>query len=81
MNDLGLAVDFRQVKESLRQVLDRLDHTDLNEVPELTGLNPTCEVLARHLYRALAKDLNSDRLRVARVRVAETPTTSASYWE
>ena len=56
-------------------------HTDLNQIPDLTQLNPTCEVLARHLFGELARELNDDNVRVVRVQVSETPTAGAAYFE
>jgi len=81
LDELGMAVDFRRVKEALGELLERFDHTDLNQVPELAGVNPTCEVLARHLYHELCGELNDERCKVVRVRVSETAGTSASYFE
>lgn len=81
LNELGLAVDFRRVKGALHTILERLDHTNLNEVPEFAGMNPTCEVIARSIFRQLAAELNDDNLTVTRVRVSETPSSGASYHE
>ena len=54
LNALGMAVDFRCVKQAVRDLLESLDHTDLNEVPELAGSNPTCEVISCYIYKQLA---------------------------
>jgi len=78
---LGMAIDFRTVKDCLHTLLAKFDHTDLNQVPELAGVNPTSEVIARYLYREMASTLDDGRLRVARVQVSETPGTRASYFE
>jgi len=81
LNEIGMAVDFRSVKEALRRVLSAFDHRDLNEVPEIAGLNPTCEVIARHIFRELAKEFPGPDVRVARVQVCETPGTGVTYTE
>ncbi len=81
LNDLSMAVDFRELKSALRSVLETLDHRDLNDVPGFKGLNPTCEVVARYIYRQLAAAFTRPDLRVARVRVSETPGAGATYWE
>ena len=81
LSELGLAVDFREVKRGLRAVLERFDHGTLNDIPELAETNPTCEVIARHIYRQLTAELASDDVRVARVKVSETPGTGVSYFE
>lgn len=81
LNDLGLAMDFRELKQSLAAVLGELDHTDLNQVPAFAGANPSCEVVARHVYRELARRLTGRSVRVLRVQVCETPNAGAVYYE
>lgn len=79
LDPTGLLVDFRVLKEALRAVLDEIDHTDLNRIPEFQGQNPTSENLARYLYARLAKQLHSPRWRIDRVAVSETPEVRAVY--
>ena len=80
LNEIGVLLDFREVKTAVRSVLDQLDHKDLNELPAFgQPTNPTSENLARHIFEALAAELDNSRCRVVRVRVSETPGTSASY--
>lgn len=81
LNELGMAVDFRVLKRSLADALERFDHHDLNSVPELAGSNPTCEVIAQYLFRELSASVNAGRVRVSRVRVAETPNAGVIYSE
>ena len=83
LDDLGMAMDFRAVKEHLSEIVDVLDHTQLNELPFFRGRNPTSEVLARYVYDAMSKRCNRPEqgLRVSRVDVSETPFTRASYFE
>ena len=81
LNELGMALDFRAAKTSLQKVLSTLDHKDLNQVPELAGLTPSCEIISRHIYRAVAADINGPAVKVARVTVCETPTAGATYFE
>ena len=82
LNDLGIGVDFRDFKKLLRQVLETLDHTDLNQVPALAGVNPTSEIIARHIYRELQAHFAGDpNVRIRRVQVCETPDTAATYSE
>jgi len=79
LNSIGILVDFRHVKDALQEAMGTLDHRDLNALPELGSANPTSENLARYLFEALSARLDGPGSRVARVRVSETPGTSASY--
>ena len=81
VDELGLAVDFRQVKAVLNEVLDYYDHSCLNKLPEFSKKNPTCEVIAQTIYRSLAKRLNDNRIKVSKVQISETPTTGVTYYE
>jgi 6-pyruvoyltetrahydropterin/6-carboxytetrahydropterin synthase len=80
-NDLGMLVDFRDIKRALREALKDLDHADLNQLPAFVRDNPTSEHIARFLYGILSGKLDTDRCRVHKVTVCETPGTTASYWE
>jgi 6-pyruvoyltetrahydropterin/6-carboxytetrahydropterin synthase len=44
LNESGMVVDFTTIK---KQIQDKLDHTYLNRVPELEGINPTAENIAK----------------------------------
>lgn len=81
LNEIGITIDFRQVKQSLRAVLSELDHGDLNQIPPFDRENPSSENIARYVYRKLANALNTSDVRVSKVTVYETPGASASYWE
>jgi 6-pyruvoyltetrahydropterin/6-carboxytetrahydropterin synthase len=43
--------------------------------------NPSSENLARILYKLLGKKLNTEEVRVSKIRVSETPDTAVFYWE
>jgi 6-pyruvoyltetrahydropterin/6-carboxytetrahydropterin synthase len=50
----GMAMDFGSLKQVVRsEVVDRLDHTHLNDLLE----NPTAEVVARWIWERLAARL------------------------
>jgi len=76
----GLVVDFRQLKDITDEVIAKLDHTYLNDVPALKDINPTSENLARYIYDEIAGRLKTDkRCRVAAVTVGESDTARATY--
>lgn len=81
LNAVGIAVDFRDIKHYLSDLLLGLDHTDLNQHPEFQGRNPTSEAIACFLYHKLVAAVNTDDVRVHRVQVSESPNTGATYFE
>ncbi|MBT3192045.1 MAG: 6-carboxytetrahydropterin synthase QueD [Verrucomicrobia bacterium] len=81
LDELGMLIDFKELKGSVSALMEELDHTDLNTHPEFVDLNPTSERIAHFLYRRLSEDADGDRYKIARVTVHETPGSLASYWE
>ena len=81
LNEIGIGLDFREIKESVKGVLNDLDHFNLNELPAFQDVNPTSENIARFLYRELSRHLNTDSITVSRIKVSETPGAGAFYWE
>jgi len=81
LDNLGMAIDFRRLKQETQGLLDTMDHTYINENPPFNSLNPTAENMARWLYETLSKKLNDQNARVSRVNVWENDNSSASYFE
>jgi len=80
LDETGMLVDFKDVKEATRGVMTYLDHFNLNELkPFDKELNPSSEHLAGFILHKVAERINSDRVKVYKVRVWETPSTSATY--
>lgn len=81
LNEVGIGIDFRDIKEGVKGVLQGLDHFNLNELPTFQTINPTSENIAKFLYGELARKLNSNAAKVSKVKVSETPGAGAFYWE
>lgn len=81
LDEVGIGVDFIDVKKALKVVLQDFDHSNLNDLPAFRDVNPTSENLAKFLYKELSKKLNSDVVKVSKIRVSETPDAEAFYWE
>jgi 6-pyruvoyltetrahydropterin/6-carboxytetrahydropterin synthase len=80
LNELGMLIDFTDIKEAVRMAMKEVDHCDLNQLPAFMRENPTSENLARYLHERLSETLNGKALKVFKVTVCETPRTTASYW-
>jgi 6-pyruvoyltetrahydropterin/6-carboxytetrahydropterin synthase len=73
-------VDFKELKSRTRAVLDRLDHTHLNEVECFKEINPSSENLAMFIYRNLKGTL-PENVSLVEVSVSEKNSSKATYWE
>ncbi len=84
LDKAGLLLDFKDLKETMRQVVDRLDHQMINDLEPFTTLNPSAENIARYFYEHANSHLRTatnGRVRVKDVTVWETETTTATYFE
>jgi 6-pyruvoyltetrahydropterin/6-carboxytetrahydropterin synthase len=80
LDEIGLLVDFVELKRIVHAVLDRMDHQWLNEFPPFDALNPSAENMARYIYREIAAGLRApEGVRLASVRLWETDTASVTY--
>ena len=81
LNDIGLAYDFTVLKKHLREVLDRLDHTSLNDIPPFDKINPSSENIATTVYTQVKSRLADAPVSLTKVEVWESPTSRAEYRE
>jgi len=73
----NILVDFKVLKKHVNEIIEYLDHKDINELPEFKGISPSSEIIAKHIYTEVKKIFEN----VARVSVYETPTSCATYFE
>jgi len=80
----GLLLDFKDLKDVMRETVERLDHQMINDLEPFTVLNPSAENLAKYFYdqtQAKLRAATNGRVRVKDVTVWETETTTATYFE
>ena len=79
-----MLLDFKDLKEVMKHVIDRLDHQMLNDIAPFTELNPSAENIARYFYEQTngrLKTVSNGRVSVKDVTIWETDTTTARYSE
>lgn len=81
LDGVGIAMDFKILKKELDVILEGLDHKNLNEHPAFREQNPTSENLAMFIFRELSSKINTESIRVSKVRVCESANSGASYFE
>ncbi|OLE51253.1 MAG: 6-carboxytetrahydropterin synthase QueD [Acidobacteria bacterium 13_1_20CM_3_53_8] len=80
LNNIGLLVDFVELKEAADEIVQYLDHRNINELPPFDKeLNPSAENLARFILERVARRVTDDRVQIYKVRCFETPTSIATY--
>lgn len=80
LDGTGLLVDFIDVKQSLRAIIDRLDHVFLNDIAPFDVKNPSAENIAEYFYTELSRSLKAEvPVQIRSVRIWETDIQSAAY--
>jgi 6-pyruvoyltetrahydropterin/6-carboxytetrahydropterin synthase len=78
LDDLGMVMDFTDVKKLLKRHMEYLDHQFLNHIAPFDAVNPTSENIAMFLYDELGRDL-PEGVRVHDVTVWESEKCAATY--
>ncbi len=81
LNSLGMVIDFKVLKDAMKEVCDLYDHTYLNEVPPFDIINPTAENICRHIFDEVNRRIRDERVRVTRAMVWETAGSCATVTE
>ncbi len=77
LDESGMVIDFHELEDLTKKVVEPLDHQNLNELTPFLNSNPTAEKIAEYVYLGLEKMLAG--IKLEEVKVWETPTTWASY--
>ena len=79
LDSVGLVVDFKVLKQQLKDFLMTIDHVYLNDLPYFKNVNPSTENIAQYIFREFSKICHP--LKVKRVRVWESETSDVTYYE
>ncbi|MAG15397.1 MAG: 6-carboxytetrahydropterin synthase QueD [Dehalococcoidales bacterium] len=79
LDDIGLAYDFNELKRHLNDILDRFDHTCLNDVPPFDKINPSSENIAAAIHGELRSKLAEAPVAISAIEVWESPQTRIIY--
>ena len=81
LNEIGMAIDFKEIKSAVREIAGRLDHYYLNDLTPFQKINPTAENIARYFYQELVKKINNKTIKVSSLTLWETERACVSYSE
>lgn len=84
LDKAGLLLDFKDLKDVMKGVIERLDHQMLNDIEPFTQLNPSAENIAKYFFdetNGQLQSLTSGRVSIKDVTIWETDTTTARYSE
>ncbi|MEQ8237287.1 MAG: 6-carboxytetrahydropterin synthase QueD, partial [Syntrophomonadaceae bacterium] len=79
LNQEGMVVDFKTLKAVLGTILERYDHSLINEIAPFDVESPTAENIAREIFADMKPSL--PQAHMLKVKVWESAGSWAAYWE
>ena len=78
LKDDGTLYDIGQLSPAVDELAASLHYRDLNDVPDLAGVNTTAEAVAHYCWERLAPPLRGQGLDSLMVRIWESPQVYAA---
>ncbi len=79
LDETGMAIDFKKIRQETIKLTDKLDHRYINEIPPFDTINPTAENIAAYIFEGLSKTLNTDSVRIIAITLWETERACVRY--
>jgi len=80
LDEVGLGIDFGEIRSMLNEILEELDHCCLNDLPAFREENPSSELIARWIFNEAARRMEKDHILVSRVTAWESDDACATYF-
>ena len=81
LDEIGMGMDFRDIKAATNELIGALDHRNLNDIPPFDEINPTAENISAYIFKGLSEKLDDERVNVHAVTIWETDRASVTYTE
>jgi 6-pyruvoyltetrahydropterin/6-carboxytetrahydropterin synthase len=82
LDELGMVLDFADLKALMQEILGPFDHRVINDIPPFDRRNTTAELLSQYVFEEVERRLaepEPERVRVVRVEVWENDSACAFY--
>lgn len=80
LDQYGMGIDFTILKQLVKEVIDKLDHKDLNTLPYFIEKNPSSEHIAEFIYDEVETLLESNTYGIHSVKVRETDNQGLIFY-
>ena len=80
-NEIGMVIDFKDIKNNLKEIISNLDHQFLNDLEPFLNENPTAENISKYIYKELSNNINTDNIKVSKIKLWETSNSAVTYTE
>ena len=62
LDNIGMVIDFKEIRNMTKSVVDQLDHRFLNDLKPFKEINPTAENIARYIHKELSVIMNDKQI-------------------
>ena len=79
LDNIGMVMDFKDIKKSAKEIGGRLDHQFLNDLEPFKENNPTAENIAKYFFSELSKKINNNDIELKSIKLWETDKSAVKY--
>ena len=81
LDNVGMVLDFKDIRNSTNDIVNKLDHRFLNDLKPFKEINPTAENIAKYIFLELSKVINNNETRIKSIKLWETEKSAVMYTE
>ena len=79
LSEVGIVIDFRDIKQWLNEILENLDHKYLNDCSIFDQVNPSSEYIAKYVYQEMKLKASQEKVKIDRVKIWESENAAVTY--
>jgi 6-pyruvoyltetrahydropterin/6-carboxytetrahydropterin synthase len=79
LDNIGMVIDFKKIRNTTKSVVDQLDHRFLNDLDPFKEINPTAENIAQYIYTELSDVMNDKQIEVKSIKLWETEKSAVTF--
>ena len=79
LDNIGMVIDFKEIRNMTKSVVDQLDHRFLNDLDPFKKINPTAENIAQYIYKELSEIMNDKQIEVKSIKLWETEKSAVTF--
>ena len=81
LDNVGMVLDFKDIRNSTNNIVNKLDHRFLNDLEPFKEINPTAENIAKYIFLELSKVVNNNETKIKSIKLWETEKSAVMYTE
>jgi 6-pyruvoyltetrahydropterin/6-carboxytetrahydropterin synthase len=81
LNNIGLLIDFKELRKILNSIIKPLDHVFINDIKPFDKINPSAENIAKYIFLKAKEELKEKNVNINKICVYETPKSMAIYYD